>query len=279
MGYVKHHDERLDHMKLLAAGPLASHLDDMAILWCNKNLTDGFVPKRQVRRLVDWEGVFTMPNDGDAVPVQVDPLDLAATLVEVGRWDPVEGGFQVHDYLEVQRSAAQIRERRERDSARKAKPSPPRPPDGFHAESAGESSKESERKTPYKEEGRSKERTNVLSKSEIGQREDVDRLCSLLGELVVRNGRPEHLVTSLSAGWRDAARLLLDRDKRPPSEAERLIRWCQRDEFWRSNILSMPTFRDKYDQLRLKATKEQPQQNGSRHRAELERTRRVLEQS
>lgn len=84
-------------------------------------------------------------------------------------------------------------------------------------------------------------------------RPDVDRLCSLLASLVVENGRPSHLVDPGSAGWRDAARLLLDRDKRPVGEAERLIRWCQADEFWRSNILSMPKFREKYDQLRLKA--------------------------
>jgi hypothetical protein len=32
-----------------------------------------------------------------------------------------------------------------------------------------------------------------------------------------------------------------------------MIRWCQADEFWRGNILSMPKLREKYDQLRLKA--------------------------
>ena len=36
-------------------------------------------------------------------------------------------------------------------------------------------------------------------------------------------------------------------------QAEWLIRWCQADPFWRRNVLSMPTFRAKYDQLRLKA--------------------------
>ena len=33
------------------------------------------------------------------------------------------------------------------------------------------------------------------------------------------------------------------------------IRWCQSDEFWRSNILSMSKLRDKYEQLRLQASR------------------------
>jgi hypothetical protein len=46
---------------------------------------------------------------------------------------------------------------------------------------------------------------------------------------------------------------MLDRDGRDATQAEWLIRWSQKDEFWRTNILSMPKFREKYDQLRIKA--------------------------
>jgi hypothetical protein len=38
--------------------------------------------------------------------------------------------------------------------------------------------------------------------------------------------------------------------------AARLIQWAQDDSFWRANILSMPKFRAKYDQLRLQAEQE-----------------------
>lgn len=96
-----------------------------------------------------------------------------------------------------------------------------------------------------------------LATSEIEDSEPATNeplyLCALLADLIEANGskRP-----SVSKGWLDAARLMLDRDGRELEKAERLLRWCQADEFWRANILSMPKFREKYDQLRLQAEKE-----------------------
>jgi hypothetical protein len=84
-------------------------------------------------------------------------------------------------------------------------------------------------------------------------RADVDRLCELLAGLIAENGRPAHLIDWPSDGWRQAARLLLDRDGRDAAEAELLVRWCQADDFWRANVLGMPTFRQRFDQLRLQA--------------------------
>lgn len=81
-------------------------------------------------------------------------------------------------------------------------------------------------------------------------REDVAALCSLLADLIAANGSKRPTVGTT---WHTAARLLLDRDGRPYAEAERLIRWSQADEFWRTNVLSMPKFREQYDRLRLKA--------------------------
>jgi hypothetical protein len=84
-------------------------------------------------------------------------------------------------------------------------------------------------------------------------RPDVEALCARLAELMVGNGCKPPEITKK---WRDAARLLLDTDKREFDKAMRLIDWCQKDEFWRTNILSMPTFRRQYEQLRLKAVAE-----------------------
>ena len=82
-----------------------------------------------------------------------------------------------------------------------------------------------------------------------GSNPEAERLCFLLAGLVEANGAKRPAVTK---AWLDAARLLLEGDGRPFDEAERLLRWCQADPFWRANILSLPKFRDKYDQLRLK---------------------------
>jgi hypothetical protein len=81
------------------------------------------------------------------------------------------------------------------------------------------------------------------------ERPDVERLCERLQALIVANGSK----ATITAKWRTEARLLLDRDKRPVDEVMRLIEWCQRDQFWKSNVLSMPTFRKQYDKLRLQA--------------------------
>ncbi|MFJ6215101.1 hypothetical protein ACIQGZ_17455 [Streptomyces sp. NPDC092296] len=79
---------------------------------------------------------------------------------------------------------------------------------------------------------------------------DVEQACNLLADLIAANGsrRP-----SINQRWRDAARLMLDKDGIPLEDVLGAIRWSQADEFWRSNVMSIPKLRDKYDTLRLQA--------------------------
>ena len=51
----------------------------------------------------------------------------------------------------------------------------------------------------------------------------------------------------------EALGLLLDRDGIPMTEALFVLDWCQQDSFWKSNILSMPKFREKFAALQIKA--------------------------
>lgn len=98
--------------------------------------------------------------------------------------------------------------------------------------------------------------TDSLSTSEIAAakseapRDDVERLCQHLADRIEGNGskRPE-----ITKRWRDAARLLLDKDGRAEAPVHVAIDWCQDHEFWKANILSMSKLREKYDQLRLTA--------------------------
>ena len=96
-------------------------------------------------------------------------------------------------------------------------------------------------------------------------RPDVEALCVRLVELMVANDCVPPPITN---AWRTQARLLLDKDGRDFDKALRLLEWCQHDKFWKGNIQSMPTFREKYDRLRLKANAEwelaqKPQQRGT----------------
>lgn len=80
-------------------------------------------------------------------------------------------------------------------------------------------------------------------------REDVQELCDHLRRRVINNGSR----VNITGKWRDAARLMIDRDERPIAEIHALIDWSQDSDFWRANVQSMPKFREKYDTLRLQA--------------------------
>lgn len=79
---------------------------------------------------------------------------------------------------------------------------------------------------------------------------DVEQACSLLADLIETNGtkRP-----NINQRWRDSARLMIDRDRIELADILGAIRWSQADEFWRANVLSMPTLRKQYPRLRLAA--------------------------
>lgn len=81
-------------------------------------------------------------------------------------------------------------------------------------------------------------------------REDVEQLCRLLRDKMIGNGCRPPTVTDT---WRNAARLLLDKDGRDLGKAMRLLDWATSDEFWMANIQSMGKFRAQYDTLRLRA--------------------------
>ncbi|MEV1013741.1 hypothetical protein AB0I89_23610 [Micromonospora sp. NPDC049801] len=85
-------------------------------------------------------------------------------------------------------------------------------------------------------------------------REDVERVCTYLAEWIVKNGskRP-----TISDGWRAEARRMIDLDKRSLDEIHRITRWSQKHPFWKSNIMSIPKLREKFDQLRLRMEAEE----------------------
>ena len=86
-------------------------------------------------------------------------------------------------------------------------------------------------------------------------RDDVERICQRMADRIEGNGAKRPTITK---GWRDAARLLIDKDGHTEAQVLWLIDWATADEFWRANILSLPKLREKFDQLRLKATGTRP---------------------
>lgn len=81
---------------------------------------------------------------------------------------------------------------------------------------------------------------------------EASRLAALLKSEILRNN-PRHRITpAQERQWATTADLMLRLDKRAPEHIAALIQWAQRNEFWRANILSMATLREKFDRLALK---------------------------
>lgn len=98
-------------------------------------------------------------------------------------------------------------------------------------------------------------------------RDEVVDLCNHLADRIVANGSKRPTITDR---WLNACRLMIDRDGRTPDQIRRAIDWCQDDEFWRANVLSMPTLRSRYDQLRLAAKRPKHRESAQdRKRREL----------
>jgi hypothetical protein len=256
----------------LPLNPKLAMLDEPACGWayvvslcyCGQNLTDGSFPMVALLRLAG-----------------VGP-DIARLLVDAGLWheaghscercpQPLSGMGVVHDYLEHQRSAEEAKALRDtrREAGRKGAAT--RWSTNGDGKSHGKSQAramasamangwQDDGKTMAEVEVEEEKKTSSSSSRPEPRREDVDSLCKHLQDRVRANGSKGPTAAE-AEGWRRAARLMLDKDGRSLTEAHTLIDWCQDDDFWRGNVLSMPKFRKQYDQLRLKAQTE----TGGRH--------------
>jgi hypothetical protein len=240
-------DKFHSHKKVVratAAGVAPIGLWNLAGSWSSDQLTDGFIPEYIAMRLDPhgWE-------------------ENAAALVKAGLWvvDQFddEPGWRFHEWdqrnptrvkVEAKREAARERMERVRSSRK----------DGSQDVRANNQRTDSEPAEHFARTSRDVRLTPTqpsptqptTSLSEAPPRDDVERVCEYLADWVVKNGSKRPTVTKK---WRDAARLMLDRDGRTEEQVHKAIDWCQNDEFWRKNIMSMPKLREQFDRLRLAA--------------------------
>lgn len=250
--WFKVDDKLHDHRKARAAGAAAMGVWVLAGSWAADNLTDGFIPTTILPR-------WGRPRD-------------AKRLVEVGLWhaDEQDGekGWRFHEWHERQPSRAQkLAERAAKAEAGRV--------GGLRS---GRSRREASTKQgasglvelPTRPDPNPKDSSSPVADATLDPemaRDDVERLCLRLADKIHNNGAKRPTITK---AWRDAARLLLDKDGRTEAQSVWLIDWCQADDFWRSNILSMPKFREKYDQLLLRAKPAAQQVRHLPHASELE---------
>ncbi|WP_435173263.1 hypothetical protein [Actinacidiphila sp. bgisy145] len=272
MAWVRISDDFYDHPKFDAAGSLGIALWVAGLAWCNRNLTDGVIPHRAARRLLDFEdaaeavhaaddrnGVTNAPHNND---VTASVAKFAADrLVKAGLWIEEETGYRVHDYLDYQKSADQIGASRTKNAARQAAFRERHQNSPNASKRDGSSNGVTNSGVTGAPNPNPKERT-TSSPSET--RDDIERVCKHLADRVEANGSKRPTITDT---WRREARLLLDRDGRTVDQVLRAIDWCQQDAFWRANVRSMPKLRKQYDTLRLKAMGEREREQAAASRA------------
>ncbi len=99
-------------------------------------------------------------------------------------------------------------------------------------------------------------RESAEALDEPSETEDhVEALCLRLRDQVHANG----LVADppvIDRGWQNAARALIQMDGREPQKAVNLIDWCQQDDFWKTVVHDMASFRRNYKKIHAKATAE-----------------------
>jgi len=223
--------------------PRAGWLYTVGLCHAGEHLTDGLLTPGVVQRIAGVPARWTERLIGEGLWHK--PGHSCPTCPQ-----PPAGQVIVHDYLEHQRSRAEADELRAKRSEAGSRGAAGRwQPDSKshgkpHSKRDGKTMAEVEEEEELPPDGGS---------SDDSARADVEAICQHLANRIEANGsrRP-----TIGKTWRNAARLLLDHDQRTEQQVHVAIDWCQDHAFWRSVVLSMPKLREKYEQLRLQATRE-----------------------
>lgn len=97
MTWAKLDDSFPEHPKVVVLSDAAFRVHVTALCYCARLLTDGFVPTATVRT--------------------VKPKILRELLADL--WEPIEGGYIIHDYLDWNGSKASVLDRRRKGAERK----------------------------------------------------------------------------------------------------------------------------------------------------------------
>lgn len=259
------------HPKVLAAGTAAVGLYVRCGSWSAQQMSNGIVPKRvakmygtarMIRALID-AGLWHEKGHGCTFCPQLDA-----------------NSYAIHEFLAYNLSRNQVlserankaeRQKRWREGQRKNQ----QVNDSVVSEASDDVDGRVDASTDgatqasrdaSKDAAPTRPDPTTSSNEEVGERPrstpdlpepvraDVEKVCRALVDAIVANGSKRPTITK---SWRTSARLLIDKDGRSVEQILTAIDWCQNNEFWKANVLSMPKLRDKYDQLRLAAQREQ----------------------
>lgn len=112
MTWSKMSDDWPDHPKVVMCSDAAVALWMRSIAYANRHSTDGFVPSEMLPRLTRDR----RPNALSAELVNAIPPTYSK-----GLWEPVEGGWMIHDFLDYSPSRADVVAKRRADAERQSR--------------------------------------------------------------------------------------------------------------------------------------------------------------
>lgn len=229
-------------MDVLDASSNAIIMHFASVLYCAQHLTDGVIASKAMQRKAGGQNEDTQ------------------ILLDAGLWhgenhdcascpQPPVGKVYVHDFLQHNRDSEQAkglsktrsksatlgwekRKAAEQDAMQNALQTD----DVCNAERE----REKEITTTSEPDG---------SDKEIPVRSDVQEIIDYMSAALERNG----VRFKVGKSWYAEGRRLIDIDKYTVEQIKFVIRYATTDGFWKTNIMSMPTLRAKFEQLKLKA--------------------------
>lgn len=99
-------------------------------------------------------------------------------------------------------------------------------------------------------------KTNALIDININALKDIIKseyllISNLLKDEIQKNDPKANITEANIKNWTNDVRLMVERDKRTLPEIREVLLWSQDNYFWRTNILSMGTLREKFTRLLL----------------------------
>lgn len=249
-------------MEVFDASPIAVCMHIASVLYCAQHLTDGVITAGPMQRKVG----------GTAADAQL--------LVDAGLWhlpghecefcpQPDAGKVYVHDYTEHNRTSDGVK--RASEAGKKGakalweKKRADKNPNANRMRTAYESHSEpqcdSSEIAMAREKERKREKEEAKASSPEIPRPDVDGIIQGFSALLQAND----VKHKPGQSWHTAARLLIDKDGYTPEQIMFVARFATTDDFWKSNILSIPKLREKFEALKIKA-QTRPQQTAAKVR-------------
>src|SRR5262249_36008195 len=116
MAWVLVDDGFSEHPKIAQVGAFGAWLQIQALCYCNRNLTDGFVPlaiaesfaRRGLLTVDEKQRRWQLAQTCGMAGRDIDEADWSTIMLSAGLWEEVPGGYRIHDYDQYQRSKAEI---------------------------------------------------------------------------------------------------------------------------------------------------------------------------